>query len=561
MGTIKQLSPEIIAIIAAGEVAERPSQIIKELIENSLDAGAKKIEIRLESSGLDFISITDDGQGMAEDDLLSCFLKHTTSKVYTKEDLAKVLSFGFRGEALSSIAGVSNLLIQSRELGQNNGFKVYLKRGELEKIEPIGMPVGTTVIVEELFSGVPARKKFLKNPALELRKVLEVITEFSLVNYKVSFALFNNGKNILHTGPNTINLKERVSYLLGSKISDQLLSLELRLGKLNINGFISKPQLSRKNKSKQFLFINNRPISNHKISNIIKNTYGPLLEPRAQPIFILNIKIEPDQLDVNIHPHKRKVEFLELREILYFIQTAVENTLQANDLTYKFDQHSTQKLTLRDRQTIGHTRDLLKEKTDIFNVKETPIEEEIIQVDNTYLIYPSSQGLILVDQHAAHERILFEQFKNKFLNSDKKSTLLKNKEEVKLSLVDLQKIKDLEEFLLKMGFKFIKEKKKVYLSHVPELMLKHDFLSLLSEIIDEHELGLSDSQVDSQTIRVLNFLACRNAIMAGEYLTLTERKNLIEKLDQTKGAYTCPHGRPVRVVMSVYELEKMFLRK
>lgn len=561
MGIIKQLSPEVISIIAAGEVAERPSQILKELIENSLDAKANNIEIRLENSGLDLILISDDGVGMSEEDLKSCYLKHTTSKIFTKDDLERVVSFGFRGEALSSIAGVSHLLIQSRQLKQKSGYKITLQNGKLKTKSPIGMPVGTTVRVEQLFLGIPARKKFLKNSALELRKVLEIVTEFALINHQVSFSLFNNGKNILHTGMGKVNLTERINYLLGSQISQHLVKVKSNLDHFKISGLISKPQLSRKNKSKQFLFINNRPVSDHKISNIIKQTYGPLLEPHAQPIFVLNIEIEPDQLDVNIHPHKRKVEFLDLKEVLFFIQSAIENTLQLNDLTYSYKQAPSQELKLRDRQTIGYARDLLKEKTQLFNVKETPIEEEIIQIDNTYLIYPSSQGLVLVDQHAAHERILFEQFKTEFLNSDKNSTLLKKEVEIKLSLVDLEKIKSLKIFLLEMGFKIKIKKQRMYLTHVPKLMLKHNYLSLLTEIIDSYDLNFNKKEIDSQTVRVLNFLACRNAIMAGEYLTISERKNLIEKLDKTTGAYTCPHGRPVRVIMSVSQLEKIFLRK
>lgn len=561
MGNIKQLTSEVIAIIAAGEVAERPSQILKELIENSLDAYSKNIEIRLENSGLDLISITDEGVGMSESDLKKCFLKHNTSKISSKEDLERVVSFGFRGEALSSIAGVSKLQIQSRPDSQDSGYKVILENGELIEESPLGMPVGTTIRVEQLFAGVPARKKFLKNSALELRKVLEVVTEFALINHTVSFMLFNNGKNLLHTGLGKSNLSQRIKYLLGSRISDQLISLELSLDKIKVSGLISKPQLSRKNKSKQFLFINGRPVSDSKISKIIKKTYGPLLEPQAYPIFVLNIELEPDQLDVNIHPHKRKVSFLNIGEILFCVQSSIETALQENDLTYQFKQSSRQELTLRDRQTIAHTRDLLKEKTNLFNVKERPIEEEIIQIDNTYLIYPSPQGMVLVDQHAAHERILFEQFREEFLNSDKNSTLLKKKVIIDLSILDLQKVKDLELFLSKMGFKIEVGQVEIYLTHVPQLMLKHDYLSLLSEIIDSYEIGFNEGLIDSQTIRVLNFLACRNALMAGEYLTMVERKNLIEKLDNTSGAYTCPHGRPVRVVMSVYELEKIFLRK
>jgi len=561
MGKIKQLTSEIIAMIAAGEVAERPSQILKELIENSLDAGATRIEINLKNSGLDLISITDDGQGMSEEDIKKCWLKHTTSKISSQEDLERVLSFGFRGEALSSIAGVSHLIIQSREENQISGYRIVIENGQLIDEKPAGMPIGTTIRVEQLFADIPARKKFLKNPTLELKKLIDTITEIALVNPQVSFTVFNNGKNILNTGVKQNDIFKRVEYLLGNKIAKQLVELKFNSDNLNIRGYISKPQLSRRNKSKQFLFINGRAISDNGLSKIVKKTYGPLLEPHAYPIFILNLEMEPDQLDVNIHPHKHKVEFLEKVDVIFQLQSAIEQTLTEHDLTYKFDNPQQEELALRDKHTIAHTRDFLKESTEMFNVKEAPIEEEIIQIDNTYLIYQSKDGLVMIDQHAAHERILFGQFKEQFLKTKPQLVELEKGAALDLSLTDLESLKGLTDFLNNLGFKYSQKKQKTFLTHVPELFLKHDYLSLILELIDNYELGLRDQLVDSQTIRVLNFLACRNAVMAGEYLTMTERRNLINKLDEMTGAYICPHGRPVRVVISVGELEKIFLRK
>ncbi|NCN87536.1 MAG: DNA mismatch repair endonuclease MutL [Candidatus Pacebacteria bacterium] len=561
MAKIKQLSTDVISIIAAGEVAERPSQIIKELIENSLDANASRIEINLDNSGLDLISITDDGEGMDEDDLKQSWLKHTTSKIFSKEDLELVISFGFRGEALSSIAGVSKLTIQSRQTDQDSGYKIIVENGQLIDEKPIGMPLGTTILVENLFAEVPARKKFLNNPSLELRKILEVVTELALINQQVSFSVFHNSKNILNTGLKKDNLLSRVNYLLGNKISAKLVEITSNNDKFEISGFISKPQLSRRNTSNQFLYINGRVIYDSKLSKIIKQTYGPLLEPHAYPIFILNIKIKPEKIDVNIHPHKRKVEFLEKDDLVFHLQRAIENTLEENDLTYKFDNSPQKELVLRDKHTIGHTRDFLKETTQMFNVKESPIEEEIIQIDKTYLIYQSEDGLAMIDQHAAHERILFGQFKEQFLETKPVSVKLDKAINLELSLSDLESLRNIGVFLNKLGFKYLEKNRQIFLTDVPQLFLKHDYLSLITELIDNYDLGLKENLVDSQTIRVLNFLACRNAIMAGEYLTMVERRNLIEKLDQMKGAYTCPHGRPVRVIISVSQLEKLFLRR
>lgn len=561
MAKIKHLTTDIISIIAAGEVAERPSQIIKELIENSLDANATRIEINLENSGLDLISITDDGDGMSEEDVKQSWLKHTTSKIVSKEDLESVLSFGFRGEALASIAGVSKLTIQSRQREEISGYKIVIENGKLVAEQPIGMPVGTTIIVENLFADVPARKKFLNNSPLELKKIIDVITQLALINQSFSFIAFNNGKNILNTGLTNKDLQSRISYLLGNQISSKLVPINLSSNQFVISGFISKPQLSRRNKSNQFLYINGRAISDSNLSKIIKQTYGPLLEPHAHPIFVLDIKIEPEKVDVNIHPHKHKVEFLEKNDLIFNLQRAIEKTLDENDLTYKFNNVEQQELVLRDRHTIGHARDFLKETTQMFNVKEVPVDEEIIQIDNTYLIYQAQDGLAMIDQHAAHERILFGQFKDQFIKTKPQPIKLENKIALDLSLSDLESLRSLSGFLNKLGFKYIEKNGQILLSYVPQLFLKHDYLALITELLDNYDLGSSSNLVDSQTIRVLNFLACRNAIMAGEYLTMTERRNLIEKLDQTSGAYTCPHGRPVRVIISVSELEKLFLRR
>ncbi|NCN03684.1 MAG: DNA mismatch repair endonuclease MutL [Candidatus Pacebacteria bacterium] len=561
MAKIKHLTTDVIAMIAAGEVAERPSQIIKELIENSLDANAKRIEINLENSGLDLISITDDGDGMCEEDLRLCWNKHTTSKIVFKEDLESVLSFGFRGEALSSIAGVCKLTIQSRERDESSGYKILIENGKQKEAQPFGTPIGTTVVVENLFAEVPARKKFLNNSSLELKKIIDVVTQIALINQNVTFSVFNNGKNILNTGLSNKDLLSRISYLLGNQISSKLVEINSHSDQFSISGFISKPQLSRRNKNYQFLYVNGRSIADSNLSKIIKLTYGSLLEPHAQPIFVLDIKIEPKKVDVNIHPHKRKVEFLDKSDLIFYLQNVVEKTLADNDLTYTFDKYQQKNLVLRDRHTIAHTRDFLKESTQIFNVKEFPVAEEIIQIDNTYLIYQSKDGLAMIDQHAAHERILFAQFKDQFINTLPQPVKLEKMLLLDLSLTDLESLKVLSDFLNKLGFKYVENNNKIHLSHVPQLFLKHDYLSLITELLDNYNLGSKDNLVDSQTLRVLNFLACRNAIMAGEYLTMAERRNLIEKLDATTGAYTCPHGRPVRVVISVTELEKLFLRK
>lgn len=561
MAKIKHLPKEVIDLIAAGEVVERPAQVVKELIENSLDAKATKIEIELVNGGLDLISLTDDGEGMSQQDLEKSWIRHTTSKMSSKDDFEKITSLGFRGEALASIACVSNLLIQSREEYSQVGFRLEIRDGNLVSSRAVGMPVGTTVRVSELFYNFPARKKFLKKSSVELQKVINIVTKLALNNYQIDFVLRNNDKLLISTLHHEKNWKDRILSLLGSKITENLIPVTLGENGYQLNGYISKPQLSRKNKSRQYLFLNSRSITDDKLSKLIKNVYGSLLEPHAYPLFIFDLQVSPNKVDVNVHPQKERVEFLDETDLYFFVRSAVESSLLEHNLTYNFKETAQEKLVLRDRKTIAHTRDSLKENTELFSVKEVMGDEEIIQVDKTYLIYPTKNGLAMIDQHAAHERILFEQFKESYLRSEKNPTKLEKPVLLELDIIDQNELSLAKEILNDLGFQLSLEEKKVFLTHVPYLLLEHDYLSLIMEIIDSRDDNFSRQQIDSQTIRVLNFLACRNAIMSGEYLTMEERKKLIKKLDETKGAYTCPHGRPVRVAISVGELEKIFLRK
>lgn len=513
------------------------------------------------NGGLDLISVTDDGIGMSEDDLKNSWIRHTTSKMFSKNDFEKILSFGFRGEALASIASVSHLIIQSREKESQVGYRIEIREGELLESKAMGIPVGTTVRVLELFNNFPARKKYLKKSSTELQKVISTVTMLAISNYQVDFVLRNNDKLIVSTLHHQKDWLGRISSLLGSNISNDLIPVNYQSDDLCLNGYISKPQLSRKNKSRQYLSLNRRSVSDEKISRLIKNVYGPLLEPHAQPVFIINLQLSPDQVDVNVHPQKRRVEFLDESRMYFLVRSAVESSLIEHNLTYNYQDPKEDQLLLRDRKTIAHTRDTLKDRTNLFSVKEQLNEEEIIQIDNTYLIYQTKKGLAIIDQHAAHERILFEQFKESYLNSEKKSTQLNEPVRLDLDVIDKSEIENLKRLLSKLGFKIKTIEQELFLTHVPYLVLEHDYLSLIREVIDSIEDNFDVGQIDSQTIRVLNFLSCRNAIMAGDYLTPEERKRLIKKLDETSGAYTCPHGRPVRVILSISELEKIFLRK
>ena len=411
MSIIKKLPQSIISKVAAGEVIERPASVVKELIENSIDAYATQINIEIEDSGLKRIKVKDNGCGMDKKDLLESFKRYTTSKIYNLEDLNTIKSLGFRGEALYSISSISKTTIQSKTKSSNKGNLIQINFGKLVKNEVVGTSDGTITVVEDIFKNIPARKKFLKTPKTEFRHILEVIINNVLAFTNTGFSLRHNKRKIFDIH-RSYSLDERIKSLLGNSLLDQVISIESKRNEFKLTGYISKPQFSNSYKNNEYIFVNNRPVKHKIIPSIIKQAYGNLLDSKTYPSFIIFVSLPPERIDVNVHPRKEEVIFFNTKEIYKFLEESVKNALEQRDLTF------TKTLYNFNEKSYDYVADKLRENESFWSYKEKE-DQEILQIGELYLITGNKNGLLLIDQHAAHEKILYDQFIKNFENKIK----------------------------------------------------------------------------------------------------------------------------------------------
>ncbi|MEO6508913.1 MAG: DNA mismatch repair endonuclease MutL [Patescibacteria group bacterium] len=570
MDTIRLLNEEVISKIAAGEVIERPAYAVKELIENALDAGATAIRIDIEKAGLQKITVSDNGLGMSKEDLEQSFKPHTTSKIFHKNDLVGIRSLGFRGEALSSIAAVSYLSIQSRKKNAKVGNEVAIENGKTARIKPVGMAQGTKVTVEELFHSVPARKNFLKSLQIEFRYILQIVTQYALAFPKIRFFLTHNKKTVLNLSENQSS-EERIESLLGEEVYQYIVPVQNEELHVRVSGFISKPQIAQSSTQKQFIFINGRSIKNKSISSIIKDTYGTLLTPENYPVFILFLELPYDLVDVNVHPRKEEVNFYNESVLKQSIVKAVEESLVKHNLAFhderwkravyrpQIGRHS----LIREGATKTYAADLLKEQKLPWELQKTEIKDaaDVVQIHKLYLVVQTNKGVVIFDQHAVHERILFEQYEERFITRKKSAAFIRLKEPIhlKLSITEKQIITESVDILENLGMKIKNTKNSFSVTDVFILIKDRNIQEIVTEILNDisEEKEIS---IDSRSKRMLAYLACRAAVKAGDKLTKEQCKDLIKQLNKVKNPYTCPHGRPLKIEIELQDLHKLFRR-
>lgn len=561
---IRILPPDVIAKIAAGEVIERPTYAIKELIENALDAKADSIAVHIEKSGLRSIIVVDNGEGMSKENLMECFKLHTTSKLSLADHLSHIKTLGFRGEALASIAAISTMLIRSRTKKSVGGTQIELKNGRVEKIVPVGMPKGTNVTVTNLFHSVPARKKFLKSDKTEFRHIVSLVTNFALAHPDVHFVITHNKKTVFDL-PKTADVVERIKSLLGTKIFINLLPFSYHEDHITISGFLAKPQEKTFSANKQFLFINSRKVTDKQISMAVKDAYGTLIDPKSFPIFILFISLPYEFVDVNVHPRKEFVRFADTKLLTDAIHKAVSETLTKNNLTF-YDNTGFGFGLSDSNVTKSFAGRIIKENQipwDIRPRNEIGSFTEITQIHNLYLVTQTKFGIALIDQHAAHERILYEQFLEAFVNEQKKSPQQQLSKPVILefSFSETALFEEHKKLFENLGFVLEPFKGTTYLlSSVPLLFQDRKSAELISEMLSDLEQEKVHN-VDKMSAKMIAYLACRAAIKAGEQLTKKQAKDLLEKLELTNNNATCPHGRPTKIVIDIDQLHRMFKRK
>jgi DNA mismatch repair protein MutL len=574
---IQILSEEVASQIAAGEVVERPASVVKELIENSLDADADQITIIIREAGRRLIEVVDNGRGIPADELELALYRHSTSKLKEAADLFRVSTLGFRGEALASIGSVSHLSLLSRVHKEDLGGLIQVEGGELGAMESIGIPPGTTVRVEHLFYNVPARLKFLKTDRTEKRHISEVVSRYGLANPEVRFKLYQDDELLFQTSGSG-DMREVLAAVYGVGKARQMVEVFSEDGHISVSGFISPPGLTRSNRREMLFFVNQRPVQDSALSSASIQAYHTLLMKGRYPITTLFLELAPDKVDVNVHPTKAEVRFEDRNEVFKGVKRAVRRALLAYTPVQEVDHLRGAKIwggpapdQRHFQRQVDPAWSLLEQTNEEGPISfaldspqipaglGTPILRLIGQVAATYLIAEGPDGLYLIDQHAAHERILFEKF---LANREGKlpTQALLDSQVVEFSPSSADLVKENLPILNELGFEIEEFGPRSYvLRAVPALLSKSSPEALLRAAVEDLEVDETPLE-KNQEQKIIARVCKRAAVKAGQILTPEEQKRLILDLEACESPRTCPHGRPTMIHLSVDLLERKFGR-
>ena len=635
MARINVLPKEIYQLIAAGEVVERPSSVVKEMIENSLDAGAKNITIEIKNGGSTYIRITDDGCGIERDDVRKVFISHATSKISKKDDLNSIATLGFRGEAMASISAVSKVELLTKAENEEIGTRYEIAGGEELEFDDAGCPNGTTIVVRDIFFNTPARMKFLKKDVTEGNQVAGIVDRMAISHPEISFRFIRDGKQVLITSGNG-DLKSTVYSVLGKEMSDSLMSVDYSFNDMRITGFVSKPTASRKSRAGQYFYINNRIVKSKTAMAALEQAYKNTIMVGRFPACVLNIELNPAQVDVNVHPAKTEVRFANEKPIFdlvyYAVKTAIENDRTVKEVEFKenpfYRQESKTVYQNNDNKSFQAKFDFFKKKDEppsqqVIKTKprenfwqveapkpeykiardekpkprvdinieyeepeeistakseDTPKEQDIEKVvitdekDNenfipnfkligeafkTYLIVEIENELYFIDKHAAHERMNFERFK---AQATVETQMLLAPVVVNLTKDEFIAISENVELIKKCGFELEEfGESQIIVRAIPSLVDGDSVKDLMLEIAQkllEHKTDILPDKIDW----IYHSASCRGAVKAGDYTSRQEQEMFVKKLLSMPNIRFCPHGRPVFIKMSKYDIEKQFGR-
>ena len=585
MSKIRKLETNIINNIAAGEIIEGPSSVAKELIENAIDAMASEIEISLIDGGLKRIIVKDNGEGMSKDDIGMAFKRHTTSKIYSKDDLFNIKTLGFRGEALPSIASASMMTAISVKKGLKNAYELNVNGGSFCPIKKAALGIGTLIKVDNLFYNLPARKKFLKHESKELNKITNIVKSYALCYPNIKFKYYNN-QNCLYDLSSS-DLKNRIIDIFGNKYNKSIIEVNYREDNFEVNGFVGNIDLLRKRRMNQFIFLNNRLIKDKMIGDSIRKPYLSCIERNEYPFYVLNISLPFDSVDVNVHPNKNEVRFKTEKYLYHFIKKAITDSIKDKiDVTPtffgqfdKFKHESGASLDFRENllkeipegiqeHFVNYEKfqDKAKEEKDV-DLIEGDIDDEIYydiidvwQIHNKYLLTEIKAGLLIIDQHVAHERVLYELAKENIEKNGLESQSLLFPQYLEFQKDEYGYIIELFPYLNNLGFR-IREfgENTIIIESSPIETPFGQEGDIINEILD---LYVKYNEINSSFIeKMCATYACKAAIKAGEKLESQEMKHLINRLFLTKNPYYCPHGRPIIINLTEDELDERFERK
>lgn len=651
LNPIRQLSASVINKIAAGEVIERPASVVKELLENSVDSGATQIELSIEQGGIDLIRVTDNGSGIPRDQLPLAVTSHATSKIVDADDLFRVGTFGFRGEALASIAEVTQSLIRSRPADQDCGFEMVINGGHREPEQPCGCPVGTSIEVRQLFYNTPVRQKFMRTAQTEKGHIAEAFTRVALAHPEIQMTFLNNGK-ALHNLPVSDSWRDRIDAFFGPEISDNLIAVNNSHGEIRINGFVVDPSISRSNNRMQYLFLNGRYIRDRSLQHALSESYRGLLMTGRFPICFLKLDMPFELVDVNVHPAKLEVRFQNGGQIYSQLLGTVRNRFLTTDLTARAQLSKGSEAPFQPFPNQGRVPDsptpAQQQATISFPGAAKPFDwtqaprqpfptgnhsistvgpdqsshpqpafspalspasspasspalspasspasfgsstgawgpspelsrghhERVegvdalpsrtptaLQVHNTYLISESEEGMLVIDQHALHERIIYEQIREKVLEGKLESQKLLVPEPVSLPPAEAAVVLEKADLLAQIGITVEPfGGDTVLVSAYPAMLANHNPAEMLRGVVDQLISGNKPLEHRDIVDELLHMISCKAAVKAGDKLSPEEITALLEHRQLCQDAHHCPHGRPTSLVFSREELDRRFKR-
>lgn len=585
---IQRLPPELVNQIAAGEIIERPASVLKELLENALDAGARAIQVDLEAGGKSLIRVRDDGRGMTSDDLVLAVASHATSKIGSLDDLEHIATLGFRGEALPSIASVATMRVTSRSEEAPHGH-VLTVAAEAEPA-PAPHPVGTTVEVRDLFHQVPARRKFLRTERTELRHLQELVRRVALGRPEVGFQLTHNGRALMQLPALPAEAAgQRVTAMMGEAFTDAALQLDVEGAGMRLSGWLGLPTASRGQPDLQYVYLNGRMIRDRLVTQALRRAYADVLFKDRFPAYLLHLQIDPAQVDVNVHPTKHEVRFRESGLVFDFIQRQVAQALAHGGAAAPMDGDGSHAPVSTPEATptvsfasSGHSSYSgrlalgapappptstgpalpLAEAERVYGQEHAPrLGEAIAQIHGVYILAESANGLVLVDMHAAHERIVYERLKAQYASAEIARQPLLVPVPVTVTPAEADRAEDGQAVLAGVGLEVDRAgPEQLRVRAVPALLADADPEALLRDVLGELEQGSAGHVVEGRVAQLLGTMGCHGSVRANRRLTLAEQTALLREMEQTPNIDQCNHGRPTWVELGMADLDRLFLR-
>jgi len=574
--------------IAAGEVIERPAAVVKELVENAIDAGATEIEVAIEEAGRKLIQVTDNGCGMSREDAVLSLQRHATSKIATTDDLFCIRTLGFRGEALPSIASVSHLRLTTRPPQHESGVELLVQGGVITDLRDIGCPTGTQIQVVQLFYNTPARLKFLKSDGTESSQISELMNGISLCHHGLHLRLLQNGRETL-ARPGSTRMLSHISAWLGRQTAEAMIAVSLETPGVRIDGFVGKPESARGNRGAQLLFVNGRRISNRTLTHALEYAYQGLLGPRQYPVGVLRITVDPEQVDVNVHPAKAEVRFYREQEIHAAVVRAVKTALAPVNMIQELAVWGPN-LPQSSRPAPAMTHASASPRLDLplpgaAGRAPAPLVtlppaaaglpvathgvRAIGQLHGTFLLAEGRDALLVINQHRAHERVIFERLWARYAHVDMQRLILPAT--IHLGHREASQLEACLDELAAFGFDIAAMSGQSYLVRaVPAVLAAQNPEKVVHSILADLDAGISIAQfscddpttraMEESRRRLLASIACKAAVKAGKLLAPQEQSELLEGLQQTEQSSICPHGAPIIMTITQFELDKKFLR-